>query len=474
MSKKNKNGNGNVNQYKELRTTNFRPELWIDGVWPLEDFVSHKNAKAGIKFGFFGIGQGGNKITDAFAGIKDRNGNPVYKTIIVNSNLGDMEKINNVPKIYHFPLVGYENGVGKDPEVGEKAFQENGATIFNAIQERLMDCDFIFVNNSMGGGTGTGAVNVAVDAISDYLLIPTGSIISLPRPDEIESLNAYNATAELVPKLSDIRVTEEGEEYRGLEALIVLDNDKIIKEHREDPEVTGLSWDFYSNYKVAAILHEINVLTSLGSDYTLDAADLFNRIIKQGSVLTFAKKKINLDEVKTKEDLTKEIQSTYRGRNVLANGFDYENDMRSMAMIVVMPQNQQHRVNQDTLEEIRTNMMHELPNVNFYPGSVSYETEKKEAIVYTMASMGGLPERAKQLREEAEDLRVMREEREKKTSGFNMGEKLERKSTSTAARRSGAGINPFAAAATDKKPSQPGAQKSKISNPFNSDAFKRK
>ncbi|MGM1023164.1 MAG: cell division GTPase [Bacillota bacterium] len=469
MSKRNKN----ANQFKELRTANFKPELWIDGVWPLEEFVSHKNAKAGIKFGFFGIGQGGNKITDAFAGIKDRNGNPVYKTIIVNSNLGDMEKIKNVPKIYHYPLAGYENGVGKDPEVGAKAFQENGNTIFNAIQERLMDSDFIFVNNSMGGGTGTGAVNVAVDAISDYLLIPTGSIISLPRPDEIESLNAYNATAELVPKLSDIRVTEEGEQYRGLEALIVLDNDKIIKEHREDPEVTGLSWDFYSNYKVAAILHEINVLTSLGSDYTLDAADLFNRIIKQGSVLTFAKKKINLDEV-TKEDLTKEILSTYRGRNVLANGFNYKNDMRSMAMIVVMPQNQQHRVNQDTLEEIRTSMMDELPNVNFYSGSVSYETEKREAIVYTMASMGGLPERAKLLREEAENLRVIREEREKKTSGFNMGEKLATKTTTSAPRRSGTGINPFAAAATDKKSSQPGTQKPKIASPFSSGALKRK
>ncbi|WP_214607578.1 hypothetical protein, partial [Mycobacterium tuberculosis] len=70
-----------------------------------------------------------------------------------------------------------------------------------------------------------------------------------------------------------------------------------------------------------------------------------------GGVITFAKKKIDLDEFKNKDDLIQEIVTTYRGKNVLANGFDYEKDMRSMALVVVMPRDRENELNQDTLEK---------------------------------------------------------------------------------------------------------------------------
>ncbi|MGG1673990.1 cell division GTPase [Paenibacillus sp. NRS-1783] len=422
-------------------------ELTIDNVWPLEGFISQKNAKAGIKYGFIGLGQGGSKIADAFAGILDKNGNSVYKVMIVNSNLGDMTKIKNVPKRYQFPLKGYERGVGKDPEVGRQAFIENGEVIFDEIQNLMSDSDIIFVINSMGGGTGTGAVNVLVEAITEGLHIPVSVITTLPRPNEVESLNAYNAMTELVAKLGDIRSDDEYHEYRMLESLVVLDNDLIVREHSEAPEVPGLTWDFYSNYKVAAILHEWSVLTSLESHFTVDAADLLNHVIRQGALITFAKKKINLDEVTTKDDLVSEIISTFKGKNVLANGFDYEKDMRSMALVVVMPKSHESRLNQDTLEDIRTRMFDEYPHVNFYPGSAT-SNSKRHAIVYTMASMGGLPERAKNLRKEAEELKKMREERERNASGFSMGEKISTTSGSRV-RPAAPARNPFAQSRTE-------------------------
>lgn len=415
----------------------------IDGIWPLEGFVTQKNATASIPFGFIGIGQGGSKIVDAFAGIRSpKDGEPVYPCMIVNSNLGDMRSLRNIPDHLQFALKGYENGVGKNPEVGKEAFTKNGAAIFDAISNVMASCKMIYVVSAMGGGTGAGSINVLCDAVADYLGKPVAAITALPRPDEVESLNAYNAMAELVPKLQEVREDGEGGRYRALENIIILDNEKIVQDHLSEPEAQNLTWDFYSNYKLAGTLHEWNVVTSLESDITLDAADLMNHVLMTGGVLTFAKKKINLDEMKSKEDLIAQIISTYKGKNVLANGFNYQQDMRSMALVVVMPKDRMNVLNQDTLEIIRTKMKQEMPNIAFYPGFASSNSQR-HAIVLTIASMAGLPERARNLRQEAEELRRIREERERGASGFQMGDKLAYNQIAAATQARRTGGNPF-------------------------------
>ncbi|MBV6717195.1 tubulin-like doman-containing protein [Paenibacillus chitinolyticus] len=435
-----------------------RPDL-IDGVWPLEAFWDQ--AEASIKYGFIGIGQGGSKIVDAFAGIRSaKDGEPVYTCMIVNSNLGDMKPLRNIPKHLQFGLKGYEQGVGKNPEIGRKAFLENGEEIFDQIQTRMADCQMIFVVAAMGGGTGTGAINDLVDAISDYSGIPASAIISLPVPHEVESLNAYNATSELISKLGELREDENGRHYRGIENISILDNLKIFEDHSQNPEFPELklTWDFYSNYKVASIIHEWNVLTGMESHISLDAADLMNNIMQTGGVLTYAKKKINLDETVSTEDLLTQIVETYKGKNVLANGFDYKKDMKALGLVVVMPKDRADMLNQDTLELLRFKFRDELPNVGIYPGFVSYDNSQT-AIVYTIASMAGLPERAKNLRKEAEELQRIREEKERNASGFNMGEKIGRTTLNAPVKKVTQSSNPFGnnaqkqtAAATEEKP----------------------
>ncbi|PAD71357.1 cell division GTPase [Paenibacillus campinasensis] len=437
--------------------------LKIDNVWPLEGFVTQLNAEPGLNIGLIGTGQGGGKMVDAMASIRSpKNDQPIYPAMVINSNLGDMKNLKNIPAKYKFPLLGYEKGVGKDPETGRQAFLENGERIFDAIAELMQDVDVVVVAASMGGGTGTGSINELTDAISRFLGKPVIAITSLPRPNEVESLNAYNALAELVPKLNHIETDDNGRSFRLLESLIMLDNEKIIQDHIQEPEVPGISWDYYSNYKLASTLHEWSVLTSLGSDYTVDAADLYNHILFGGGVITFAKKRINLDEVTNKDDLIQEIISTYRGKNVLANGFDYVNDMRSMALVVVIPREREHELNHDTLEIIRTEIKNELPQINFYPGLATHGS-KRHAIVYTIANMAGLPERAKNLREEAEALQREREERENRSSGFNLGEKIQT-SNRVGGKRGAAGINPYKmqVAASSEETKEP----NKIINPF--------
>ena len=116
--------------------------------------------------------------------------------------------------------------MGKDPQTGRQAFLENGERIFDAIAEVMNQVDVIFVVASMGGGTGTGSINELTDAISRYLGKPVIAITTPPRPNEVESLNAYNAMAELVPKLGEIETDDNGRSYRLLESLIILDNEK--------------------------------------------------------------------------------------------------------------------------------------------------------------------------------------------------------------------------------------------------------
>jgi hypothetical protein len=440
---------------------------YIDGVWPLEGFLTQKNAAASIRIGYIGIGQAGGKMVDAFASIRSaKDGEPIYQCMIINSNLGDMRTLKNIPEHLKFRLKGFESGVGKNPEVGKQALIQNGAEIFDSISTVMEGCQMIYVVAGGGGGTGSGSINVLVDAISDYLAIPVAAIVALPRPDEVESLNAYNTMAELVPKLKEFRTAEGGDSYRVLENLILLDNEKIVLDHLSDPEVNNLTWDFYSNYKVAGILHEWNVVTSLESHITLDAADLMNHVFRTGGVLTFAKKRINLDEIRSKEDLIHQIIDTYKGKNVLANGFNYAQDMRSMGLIVVMPRDRMDMLNQDTLELIRTKMKQELPDISFYPGFAS-SSSQRHAIVYTISSMSGLPERARNLRKEAEDLHKSRLEKESKASGFDIGEKLslnQNVSSTITNRRSGA-KNPFATNA-QKQGSESNQQTGKPRNPF--------
>jgi hypothetical protein len=416
----------------------------INNAWKLEGFVAQKEAKASIKLGFIGVGQGGSKIADAFAGLKTPvDQEQAYPVMIINSNLGDIRSLKNVPFANQKGLKGYEKGVGKKPEVGRQAFEENGADIFDDIMRVMKDCEKIYVCGSLGGGTGTGIINLLVDTIADYMGIPVASIVSLPVPDEIESLNAFNALSELTAKLNEYREDDQGGTYRVLENLIILDNQKIIKEHLEDPEVKNLTWDYYSNYKVASILHEWNVVCSLESDITLDAADLMNHVFMTGGVLTFAKKKINLDkDIRSKEDLIEEIVSTYKGKNVLANGFDYQKDTKSMAICVVLPKDRSNEINQDTLEIIKRRIKEDLPDISIYTGFANWGSEKN-AIVYTIASLAGLPERARALRQEAIDLKNKRMERENQTTGLGLGEKIESNSSNSGLTRRARKGNPY-------------------------------
>ncbi|GED14800.1 FtsZ/tubulin family protein [Aneurinibacillus migulanus] len=430
--------------------------LTIDNVWQLESFVKQKGATVGTKLGFVGLGQGGGKIVDAFAGIRNANGNAQYPVLCINTNMGDIQNLQNVDRANRLQLKGaeFEKGAGMDPEKGKQAMAANGEIVFETLNRVMHDTEAIVVVASLGGGTGTGSINMVIDVCADYLGKPVMAIVSLPNPHVDENVNAYEALKELVPKLEEYQEDEQGGSYRVLENIVILDNKKIIEEHIEaveqgSAEVTNLSWDRYSNYKVASILHEWNVVTTLESDKTLDAEDFKNKLLFTGGVLTFAKKKINLQsgDLKSENDLINEIVATYRERNVLANGFDYKNDAIAFGINIVMPKNTEKLLNRDTLEKINRQLQGELEGVPIYYGRSTWDS--KHALVYTICSLRGLPERARNLKQESEELLAKQREREERQSGFDIGGELSsrqgRTSTRTRAGKAAAPANPFTA-----------------------------
>lgn len=101
-------------------------------------------------------------------------------------------------------------GAGANPEIGEKAAEENR----EEIAKELQGADMVFVAAGMGGGTGTGAAPV-VASIAKELGILTVGVVT--KPFTFEGMKRANAAKKGVEILKD-----------NVDALIVIPNDKLL------------------------------------------------------------------------------------------------------------------------------------------------------------------------------------------------------------------------------------------------------
>ena len=63
-------------------------------------------------------------------------------------------------------------GAGADPEVGEKAAQENK----DQLADLLKGSDMVFVTAGMGGGTGTGAAHIVAECAKQAGALTVGVV----------------------------------------------------------------------------------------------------------------------------------------------------------------------------------------------------------------------------------------------------------------------------------------------------------
>ena len=102
-------------------------------------------------------------------------------------------------------------GAGAQPEVGEKAAEEN----VEELTEALKGADMVFVTCGMGGGTGTGAAPVVAKIAKDMGILTVGVVT---KPFKFEAKTRMTNAVSGIEKLKE-----------SVDTLIVIPNDKLLE-----------------------------------------------------------------------------------------------------------------------------------------------------------------------------------------------------------------------------------------------------
>jgi len=102
-------------------------------------------------------------------------------------------------------------GAGAQPEIGEKAAEENA----EELAEIIKGSDMVFVTCGMGGGTGTGAAPVVAKIARDMGILTVGIVT---KPFRFEARARMNNAISGIERLKD-----------SVDTLIVIPNDKLLE-----------------------------------------------------------------------------------------------------------------------------------------------------------------------------------------------------------------------------------------------------
>lgn len=151
-------------------------------------------------------------------------------------------------------------GAGSDPEVGQKAAEEEK----EAIKAMLRDASLVFVTCGLGGGTGTGSAHVIAQIAKEMGAVTVG-VVTLPFTSE-GFKRRQNAMWGL-EKLAKV-----------VDTLIVIPNDKLLNIVPDLPIDTAFR---ISDEVLARAVKGITEMITVPGLINLDLADL-RTILKQG------------------------------------------------------------------------------------------------------------------------------------------------------------------------------------------------
>ncbi|AND43121.1 MULTISPECIES: hypothetical protein [Cytobacillus] len=264
-----------------------------------------------------GLGQGGGRIAAELS----RFG---YPTFLLNSSKSDMEEHKNlIPETHRIVTSSKDfpelEGTDKNAQLGFEIAKEN-ADLYKkvALDDAVQDSEFVWVCVSLGGGTGNGALKVALAYLSKVRenralpggKIPLGVICSLPSSDERGSAFRRNA-------LAGISVIQQLMNENKMGAAVVIDNEKMKDYYANSPLKTygGLEIDAksYSNMVIASALAEISSLPLLDGRSVFDKTELLTTLSTPGW-LSISKHK----ELKNDENIESVIGNLFNNNEVLA------------------------------------------------------------------------------------------------------------------------------------------------------------
>lgn len=123
------------------------------------------------KIKVIGIGGSGGAAVDRMVSTKVKG----VDLIAINTDAQALHHCNAPIKLHIGKNTTRGLGAGMDPEMGQKAAEED----HDAIQEAIKDADMVFITCGLGGGTGTGAAPIIADIAKDLGAL-TVAIVTRP------------------------------------------------------------------------------------------------------------------------------------------------------------------------------------------------------------------------------------------------------------------------------------------------------
>jgi cell division protein FtsZ len=167
------------------------------------EVIDEKNAQIKV----IGIGGGGSNAVNRMidAGLKG------ITFIAINTDKQALALSKAETKIQIGEKLTKGLGAGANPEVGQKAAEEN----IDDLGKFLAGTDMVFITAGMGGGTGTGAAPIIAKAAKDAGILTVG-VVTKPFTFEGKKRREH---AELVIKFLK----------KYVDTLVVVPNDKILQ-----------------------------------------------------------------------------------------------------------------------------------------------------------------------------------------------------------------------------------------------------
>ncbi len=208
-----------------------------------------------------GIGGGGNKAIQRMMAAHIHG----VEFVAVNLDAQDLNVANAPTKILIGKNITRGLGAGMNPEIGQKAAQENR----DEISEALKGSDMVFITAGMGGGTGTGAAPVIAEISRDLGALTIGVVT---KPFSFEGM-------------ARTRIADEGWALLRdkVDALITISNDRLLSIiDRKTPLLEAF-------HKVDDVLHQgvqgISDLITVPGIINVDFADVRTIMQNSGSAL---------------------------------------------------------------------------------------------------------------------------------------------------------------------------------------------
>ena len=208
-----------------------------------------------------GVGGGGNKAIQRMMAAKIHG----VEFVAVNLDAQDLNIANAPTKILIGKNITRGLGAGMNPEIGQKAAQENK----DEISEALKGSDMVFITAGLGGGTGTGAAPIIAEIARDLGALTIGVVT---KPFSFEGM-------------ARTRIADEGwaQLREKVDALITISNDRLLSIiDRKTPLLEAFQ-------KVDDVLHQgvqgISDLITVPGIINVDFADVRTIMQNSGSAL---------------------------------------------------------------------------------------------------------------------------------------------------------------------------------------------